>query len=149
MKKIYDSNCPKVPVGLLDTLIDKYNYYIWIERIDGTKMTQQEIQLRTHLYCKSKGIPNPTPGFSGSICEYRKDGWFNLDEELEDVDNGISIMDILFVEKTGAFTLDPVQFIDLKTRKNDIDAYADLLCSIASSRSHRVRWSHHKMEEQD
>lgn len=142
LKKIYDSNCPKVPVGLIDTLIDKYNFNVWIERIPGTKMTQQEIQMRTHLYCRSKGIPNPTPGFCGSISEYRPDGWHNLDEELECPEDGVSIMDILFVEKTGSFTLDPSQFINLTTKRNDLDAYADLLCSIASSRSHRVRWSH-------
>lgn len=123
-----------------------FGIHFTVNHIDGKKMTKQETNLRTFLYCFEHGLPCPFKVFDDAfMVEYRKgEGWVNLELELEDEVQGISIVDYIFYDDdTTLFTLnmDVCSYKDNQGKvKYNMSEYADLLCDVNSSVSHYLTW---------
>lgn len=124
-----------------------YGYHFIVEHIDGKKMTKQETNLRTFIYCYEHGLPCPFKVFDDAfIVEYRKgEGWVNLELELENTEQGTSIMDYVFYDDDSTlFSVNPdvCSTYDKINKKRiyNMDEYVEMLCNINSSVSHKVSW---------
>lgn len=123
-----------------------YGIHFRVIHKDGSKgMTRQEQHLRTLIYCYEHGIPFKIKNFENAyMVEYRKkEGWVNLEAELEDEKTGVCILDYLFYDNNGVFSLDVDQYTKIgKSGKPvfDKEKYADMICLINSSATHKVEW---------